>query len=206
MTFVEKSYFKAFMLNSGLICMSTGKQDRRVRKTKTAIKEAYLQLAADPPKQGITITAIADIADINRKTFYCHYETIEDMERDLEKDILKHVTDKLDELDTGDMEGAILIYYRFLDTDDPGVRKMLYDEKRHPGFFDRITNAILSSDFFQSFCGEALSIGMMRGYMDAATGIYLTWRDDEEPEEDLEELSRKAAKMIIGGLNSLKSD
>ena len=52
--------------------------DRRFRKNKTAIQRAYIDLVVEKGYQHVTITDIADRADINRMTFYAHYETIED--------------------------------------------------------------------------------------------------------------------------------
>ncbi|MCQ4637738.1 TetR/AcrR family transcriptional regulator [Anaerovorax odorimutans] len=53
--------------------------DRRVQKTKKAIREAYLSLILEKETPKITITEIAQRADIDRKTFYLHYDSIEDI-------------------------------------------------------------------------------------------------------------------------------
>lgn len=53
--------------------------DRRFRKNKAAIQRAYIDLVIEKGYQHVTITDIADRADINRMTFYAHYETIEDI-------------------------------------------------------------------------------------------------------------------------------
>ncbi len=50
------------------------KEDRRVRKTKSAIKHAFIQLLKEQNIENITVQDIADKADINRGTFYLHYE------------------------------------------------------------------------------------------------------------------------------------
>ena len=47
--------------------------DRRVRKTKTAIMDAFLDLLSRKPFEQITINDIADAADVNRSTVYFHY-------------------------------------------------------------------------------------------------------------------------------------
>lgn len=48
--------------------------DRRVRKTKAAIKSAFIQLLTEKELEKITIQDITQRADINRGTFYLHYE------------------------------------------------------------------------------------------------------------------------------------
>lgn len=48
-------------------------EDRRVRKSKTAIKNAFIQLLKEKNIERITIQEISDLADVNRGTFYLNY-------------------------------------------------------------------------------------------------------------------------------------
>ncbi len=54
------------------------KRDRRYRKTEKAIQEAYFSLVKEKKSQ-ITVAEIARRADIDRKTFYLHYDTPEEV-------------------------------------------------------------------------------------------------------------------------------
>ena len=47
--------------------------DRRVKKTKTAIKQALITLLKQTKFDEITVTKLTQIADVSRKTFYDHY-------------------------------------------------------------------------------------------------------------------------------------
>ncbi|MBO3080014.1 TetR/AcrR family transcriptional regulator [Mammaliicoccus sciuri] len=49
-------------------------EDRRVRKSKRAIKQAFIQLLTENNLDHITIQEISDLADVNRGTFYLNYE------------------------------------------------------------------------------------------------------------------------------------
>lgn len=51
------------------------KNDRRVRYTKKVIKESLLELLKTTPFEQITVKALCQKAEINRATFYTHYET-----------------------------------------------------------------------------------------------------------------------------------
>lgn len=53
--------------------------DRRVIKTKDAIVNAYKTLLIDKPNSKITITDLAKEANIDRKTFYLHYASIDEI-------------------------------------------------------------------------------------------------------------------------------
>lgn len=49
-------------------------EDRRVRKSKRAIKQAFIHLLTENNLDRITIQQISDLADVNRGTFYLNYE------------------------------------------------------------------------------------------------------------------------------------
>ena len=70
--------------------------DRRVRKTKKAIQEAYFRLLEKKKTEKITVAEITREADIDRKTFYLHYTSVQDLIREFTeaktKDILKRLT------------------------------------------------------------------------------------------------------------------
>lgn len=50
--------------------------DRRIRKTKESIREAFIELARENPVSEISVSELCDRADINRNTFYYHYADI----------------------------------------------------------------------------------------------------------------------------------
>ena len=60
---------------------------RRVRMTKKLLKESLIELMKKTPLHSITIKDICDGADINRSTFYRHYETQFDLYDDIIDDI-----------------------------------------------------------------------------------------------------------------------
>lgn len=52
------------------------KTDRRVLRTRNAIRTAFTELLAETNYSKITITALAKRADVDRKTFYTHYSSV----------------------------------------------------------------------------------------------------------------------------------
>ena len=59
--------------------MEKEKMDRRVRKTKSLLLQCLLQLMEEKDVKDISVKELADLADINRGTFYLHYSDIYDM-------------------------------------------------------------------------------------------------------------------------------
>lgn len=73
--------------------------DKRCRKTRKAIKTSLIKLMGDKDISNITITEIANDADINRKTFYAHYRDLYDILDEIENDMIKQLFHILDNAD-----------------------------------------------------------------------------------------------------------
>lgn len=50
--------------------------DIRIQKTETAIKNAFMELRSQKPIEKITVKELCRLAQINKSTFYTHYEDI----------------------------------------------------------------------------------------------------------------------------------
>lgn len=59
--------------------------DRRVARTKRNIYHAFFGLAQTKGIDEITVSELARAADIDRKTFYLHYHTVQDVFREFEQ-------------------------------------------------------------------------------------------------------------------------
>lgn len=78
--------------------MSTQKkEDRRVRYTKKAIKDSFLDLFETKPLEKISVTEICSNADINRGTFYSHYSDPYDLKEKLEDEFLSTIRERINE-------------------------------------------------------------------------------------------------------------
>jgi len=58
--------------------------NRRVQYTKRVLKESFLELLLNKPAGLITVTEICSGADVNRTTFYMHYDDVYDLKRKIE--------------------------------------------------------------------------------------------------------------------------
>ncbi|MDE6727985.1 MAG: TetR/AcrR family transcriptional regulator [Oscillospiraceae bacterium] len=65
--------------------------DLRVQKTRGSIINAFLQLRAKKPLERITVKELADLAKINKATFYLHYKDIYDLSEQLENELFQSV-------------------------------------------------------------------------------------------------------------------
>ena len=69
--------------------------DLRVKRTKTNIINAFLQLCAKKPPERITVKELADLAEINKATFYLHYRDIYDLLETQENELFERVFDSI---------------------------------------------------------------------------------------------------------------
>lgn len=65
------------------------KIDRRVKKTIGSLRKAYLDLIEQYSEREITVSMIAQYADLNRATFYAHYSNKEEFLEEALYDLLE---------------------------------------------------------------------------------------------------------------------
>lgn len=63
--------------------------DRRIRKSKVALKNALLSLMQSKDFKHISITDIVQLADLNRGTFYKHYPDKEELLEEIIDEVMK---------------------------------------------------------------------------------------------------------------------
>ncbi len=68
--------------------MSKLEKDRRIRKTKSLIRNSLIQLLKEKKLKDITVRELTEMADINRGTFYLHYQDLHDLFEQTENEIM----------------------------------------------------------------------------------------------------------------------
>lgn len=63
--------------------------DRRVKRTRKAIAEAFLTLSKTQDINKIKVSELAELADINRKTFYLHYVDVFAVLEEIQNDFIE---------------------------------------------------------------------------------------------------------------------
>lgn len=108
--------------------------DRRMRKTRKAIFEAFIQLLSEKDFAGITVGEIIERADVGRTTFYAHFETKDFLLKELCEELFCHIFDAVSEekpehkhiFECDSSETVFLHLLRHLQNNDNNILKLLY--------------------------------------------------------------------------------
>lgn len=72
-------------------------KNRNALRSKRMLAQALSELILEMPYEKITVSAITRRADLNRGTFYAHYESVDDLMREVLDDIVEKLFSVLDE-------------------------------------------------------------------------------------------------------------
>ena len=78
--------------------MATSKPrlDRRIVRSRNAILSAFERLLMDKPLADITVSAIAREANVDRKTFYVHFGTVDGLLDAIAVDVVEMIADSVE--------------------------------------------------------------------------------------------------------------
>ncbi len=79
--------------------MGSAKKDLRYIKTERLIRKTFHELVQEKDMNRITVRELAERAEINKTTFYSHYETLPDLIDTLERENIDYIMDNLDQVE-----------------------------------------------------------------------------------------------------------
>lgn len=82
--------------------------DARAKYTRMVIEEAFLTLLREKPMTKITVTELCQRADINRATFYKHYQDVPDLMENIETRIFENLQEALTISTVSDLESFLM--------------------------------------------------------------------------------------------------
>lgn len=181
------------------------KQDRRVSRTKRAIRNAFITLLTEKELEKITIKEIADRADVDRKTIYNYYNGISAILEELENDFFATVEAALEEFDFTKQKGM-----EFFDALAALVEKNLelYELLMCIDSSTRLSGKLVGYIKRKISFAISWTQGRSREKIDLATefvtaGIlaaYKHWFQSDRT-KTLREFSHEMGALILGGLN-----
>lgn len=81
-------------------------EDKRSLKSRAKIKDAFMSLTLQRKREKLSVSGIAAKAEINRSTFYLHYNDVAAVEYEIECDFGNKVCTEIDKFNLADVSGS----------------------------------------------------------------------------------------------------
>lgn len=187
----------------------TPKQDLRFIKNEREIRKIFREMMAETDYSHITIKELTARAQINRKTFYLHYPSLDHLLASLQFEIMDPTFRMISETAfPDDVEKIIQHSFRLMAALDP-VDKKILSAKGH--FLDKKTPSdLIREHYFRKydhFAGyDRFESNMIITYFSVCLGvIYRQWEVDGQ-RVPLEEMVPLATRLILHGLSGTRLD
>ena len=192
--------------------MDTQTTDKRVLRTKNTIRKAFNELVQTKEMFEISVSELAQAANITRSTFYMYYESVSAVRDQIENEIIAYI-DKI--MNEQDWVECMVNPYPLLNTIGREITK--YDEYNRyilcsdnaGRLLDKVTERVVAA-FIKYAEENKLNIDAARAKYVAAfvsAGIcecFKIWYNHKSS-LSLEELCRRISEIVTKGLEILKN-
>ena len=166
--------------------MDNNRVDRRVRKTRQTIRKALISLLAQKSISDITVKELSDAADINRKTFYNHYQNNQEIADEIICDIADKYFSMFIEINQSNKYQLMLEFTRML-RDEKTYYKNLLNAKNSSDMVFNIYQTLnlklklhISSKFsLNNKQDEEITECIINYIMSGVIGVYLNWLNED---------------------------
>ena len=182
--------------------------DRRVRKTRSQLRKCLSILLETKKIQNITVKELAQMADINRGTFYLHYKDVYDLMEHIQSDLLKEFEDILTKIapDTDNLVPFIEALFVFI-YDNKDMAKIFLHDDLDANFSNELRNKLQTCVFnkYKAFIKQK-NMPYFELYYDfilsGTLGLLVRWIDSEF-EMSTHDLAVLTQSFIRNGLTNI---
>jgi len=185
------------------------KEDRRVRKTKRALRLGLAELLSEKSIQKITVRELSDKVEINRSTFYANFTDIYDLYSKTEDMVIQEISDIFLENYASSPQDFFAILFKYIN-DNQQICRMFFGRNVSPTFFSRLTalfkEACLvcwSDTYGMTATSEELEY-YAHFYLSGCLAVVDKWAEDDF-QYSVEQLVMVLADMEVNFGNFIKS-
>lgn len=192
--------------------------DRRIVRSRNAILSAFERLLMDKPLADITVSAIAREANVDRKTFYVHFGTVDGLLDAIAADVVEMIVDSVEKtLSTMGSDpneralGAAATFFKTINEalcNNLVLNRQLIENIPLDDFMTRLRvpleHEIAERDLLPHGLKDEMFDYYLAFLLSGIIGIYRTWvlSDGSVP---IERISEVANNLTLNGLSSLES-
>jgi len=199
--------------------MATSKPrlDRRIVRSRNAILSAFERLLMEKPLADITVSAIAREANVDRKTFYVHFGTVDGLLDAIAVDVVEMIVDSVEKTlasmdgDTNERAlGAAATFFKTVNEalcNNLVLNRQLIENIPLDDFMALrapLEHEIAERDLLPQGLKDEMFDYYLAFLLSGIIGIYRTWAlsDGSVP---IERVSEVANDLTLNGLSSLES-
>ena len=174
-------------------------EDRRVRKTKKQLRGALTSLLLEKDISRVTVRDVADLADVNRGTFYAHYSDVYDLLHQLEDDLLRRLDGKtfryLTDLFTLASEYSDIFYTLYCRSGDSEFQDKIFNKLKYQYLYEFLSIFGGSESEKLDYCASFIVAGMC-----TLAKVWIENGMRETPEE----MARLGGAFVMHGVEMLQ--
>ena len=190
--------------------ITEAKPDRRILKTKRAIYEALVELMQKKKLNSITVTELAAAANINRKTFYTYYSTVNDVLDEVINELISSLKDLMYTMSEDYNMLSPQTLFAFLNTimSDVDIVRALFTSDNDNMLFNKLQKALqetllkelIDNDIKMNIPPEQYPLisSFVAGGM---IYVYYEWITNPNG-TSLDEMARTLTTLIISGVHA----
>ena len=190
--------------------ITEAKHDRRILKTKKAIYEALVELMQKKKLNSITVTELAAAANINRKTFYTYYSTVNDVLDEVINELISSLKDLMYAMSEDYNMLSPQTLFAFLNTimSDVDIVRALFTSDNGNMLFNKLQKALqetllkelIDNDIKMNILPEQYPLisSFVAGGM---IYVYYEWITNPNG-TSLDEIARTLTTLIISGVHA----
>ena len=133
---------KSWILKKEMRFLKEIKHDLRYIKTEQAIRKTFHELLQEKDVSKITVKELTERAEINKTTFYAHYETLPDLVNTLETENINYIINNLDQVQLLYTNPDLFIDNLYRNLKDCNIAKISQNGNRNVTFLQKLKERI----------------------------------------------------------------
>ncbi|MGG0459977.1 TetR/AcrR family transcriptional regulator [Priestia aryabhattai] len=192
--------------------MGHSKTDRRIIRTKRFIRDALTELMEEKGFEGVTVRDLTKKADINRGTFYLHYQDKYDLLEKSENEVIQEIKEFIKKANPNEIVSAnlkeqplpfIIALFEYIQENARFMQVML-GPKGNPGFHLKIkevmkTNMLEKLELIDNKMPPLVPLEHLMSYVTSAhLGVIQHWLEQDMKQSPREMALTLASMTFLG--------